>query len=67
MWRPFFANSREKSDASAFASPSRHISKALTTSVLFGGLWLLIGFGNTSSRLTERSLNQRPVDRMTVG
>jgi peptidoglycan-associated lipoprotein len=26
----------------------------------------LIGFGNTSSRLTERSFNHRPVDRITV-
>jgi hypothetical protein len=26
----------------------------------------LNGTGNTPSRLTERSLNQRPVDRMTV-
>jgi hypothetical protein len=64
-------NSYEKSAASAAFSPSRHICKALTIALLFRGLWLLIGFGNIPSRLTERSLNQRPVDpqvvKVTVG
>src|SRR3984893_8322691 len=34
--------------------------------LLFGICLHLIGSGNTSSRLTERSLNHRPVDRVTV-
>src|ERR1700730_6962738 len=34
--------------------------------LLFAVCWHLIGSGNTPSRLTERSLNHRPVDRITV-
>src|SRR3984893_3109657 len=34
--------------------------------LLFAVCRHLIGSGNTSSRLTERSLNHRPVDRITV-
>jgi len=44
-------------------SPSRHIYNPLTIMVALLVWWHLIGRGNTSSRLTERSLNHRPVDR----
>src|SRR6202007_708024 len=49
--------------APCLPSPSRHIYKSLTIAVVRRHL---IGSRNSPSRLTERSLNHRPVDRMTV-
>src|ERR1700692_2013993 len=49
--------------APCLPSPSRHIYKSLTIAVVRRHL---IGSGNTPSRLTERSLNHRPVDRIAV-